>query len=45
MRAVVDGKLPLNVTAKDMIPTIIGEIGAAGATGYALEFVGEAIRA
>src|SRR5208283_803224 len=45
MRAVVDGKLPPNVTAKDMILTIIGEIGAAGATGYALEFVGEAIRA
>ena len=45
MRAVVDGKLPPNVTAKDMILTIIGEIGAAGATGYALEFAGEAIRA
>ena len=45
MRAVVNGKLPPNVTAKDIILAIIGEIGAAGATGYALEFAGEAIRA
>ena len=45
MRAVVDGRLPANVTAKDIILAIIGEIGAAGATGYALEFAGEAIRA
>jgi 3-isopropylmalate/(R)-2-methylmalate dehydratase large subunit len=45
MRAVVDGKLPSNVTAKDIILAIIGEIGVAGATGYALEFSGEAISA
>src|SRR4051812_36112054 len=45
MRAVVDGKLPANVTAKDVILAIIGEIGTAGATGYALEYAGEAIRA
>src|SRR6266571_6710943 len=45
MRAVVDGKLPSNVTAKDVILAIIGEIGAAGGIGYALEFSGEAIRA
>jgi 3-isopropylmalate/(R)-2-methylmalate dehydratase large subunit len=45
MRAVVDGKLPPNVTAKDIILAIIGEIGAAGGVGYALEFSGEAIRA
>jgi 3-isopropylmalate/(R)-2-methylmalate dehydratase large subunit len=45
MRAVVDGKLPPNVTAKDIILAIIGEIGTAGGTGYALEYAGEAIRA
>jgi 3-isopropylmalate/(R)-2-methylmalate dehydratase large subunit len=44
MRAVVDGKLPDGVTAKDIILGIIGEIGTAGGTGYALEYAGEAIR-
>jgi 3-isopropylmalate/(R)-2-methylmalate dehydratase large subunit len=44
MRAVVDGKLPPGVTAKDIILGIIGEIGTAGGTGYALEYAGEAIR-
>ncbi|MFL5029856.1 MAG: 3-isopropylmalate dehydratase large subunit [Xanthobacteraceae bacterium] len=44
MRAVVDGKLPAGVTAKDIILAIIGEMGTAGATGYALEYAGEAIR-
>jgi 3-isopropylmalate/(R)-2-methylmalate dehydratase large subunit len=45
MRAVVDGKLPDGVTAKDIILAIIGEIGTAGGTGYVLEYAGEAIRA
>jgi 3-isopropylmalate/(R)-2-methylmalate dehydratase large subunit len=45
MRAVVDGKLPPGVTAKDIILAIIGEIGTAGGTGYALEYSGDAIRA
>ena len=45
MRAIVDGKLPQGVTAKDIILAIIGEIGTAGGTGYALEYAGEAIRA
>jgi 3-isopropylmalate/(R)-2-methylmalate dehydratase large subunit len=44
MRAVVDGKLPAGVAAKDIILAIIGEIGTAGATGHALEYAGEAIR-
>src|SRR5246500_755903 len=45
MRAVIDGRLPPGVTAKDIILGIIGEIGTAGGTGYALEYAGEAIRA
>jgi 3-isopropylmalate/(R)-2-methylmalate dehydratase large subunit len=45
MRAIVDGKLPDGVTAKDIILAIIGEIGTAGGTGYALEYAGEAISA
>jgi 3-isopropylmalate/(R)-2-methylmalate dehydratase large subunit len=45
MRAVVDGTLPPDVTAKDIILAIIGEIGAAGGIGHALEFSGEAITA
>lgn len=32
------------VTAKDFVLKLIGEIGTAGATGYVLEFTGEAIR-
>src|ERR1700723_1872761 len=43
MRALVDGKLPEGVTAKDIILAIIGEIGTAGGTGYALEYAGAAI--
>ena len=45
MRAVVDGKLPPGVTAKDIILAIIGEIGMAGGTGHVIEYTGEAIRA
>src|SRR5690349_16963119 len=45
MRVMVGGKLPPNVTAKDIILAIIGEIGTAGGTGYAIEYAGEAIRA
>src|SRR5271168_3412337 len=45
MRAVVEGKLPHGVTAKDIILAIIGEIGTAGGTGYALEYAGDAIAA
>src|SRR4026208_630236 len=45
MRAVVDGKLPDGVTAKDIILAIIGEIGTAGGTGHVIEYAGEAIQA
>lgn len=40
----VDGKVAKGVTAKDIVLQIIGEIGTAGGTGYAIEFSGEAIR-
>jgi len=45
MRVSVDGKLPPGVTAKDIILSIIGEIGTAGGTGHVTEYAGEAIRA
>ncbi|MCZ2722228.1 3-isopropylmalate dehydratase large subunit [Marinomonas sp. 15G1-11] len=40
----VDGKLSPWVSAKDVVLAIIGEIGTAGGTGYAIEFGGEAIQ-
>ena len=40
----IDGQLGRGVTAKDIILAIIGRIGTAGGTGYALEYGGEAIR-
>lgn len=39
----VDGKLPFGCTAKDLILYVIGKIGTAGGTGYAIEFAGTAI--
>jgi 3-isopropylmalate/(R)-2-methylmalate dehydratase large subunit len=39
-----DGQLPPGVFAKDMILALIGQIGAGGATGYAVEYGGSAIR-
>jgi 3-isopropylmalate/(R)-2-methylmalate dehydratase large subunit len=41
----VQGKLPAGVTAKDLILSIIGQIGVSGGTGYVLEYRGAAIRA
>ncbi|MDE2428858.1 MAG: 3-isopropylmalate dehydratase large subunit [Burkholderiales bacterium] len=40
----VDGVLSAGVTAKDIVLAIIGKIGTAGGTGYAIEFAGSAIR-
>src|SRR5437660_1513843 len=44
LRINVEGPLGRGVTAKDIVLAIIGRIGTAGATGYALEFAGSAIR-
>jgi 3-isopropylmalate/(R)-2-methylmalate dehydratase large subunit len=40
----VDGALPAGVTAKDIVLAVIGKIGTAGGTGYAIEFAGSTIR-
>ena len=45
MRIVVRGDLPLGVTAKDIVMSVIGRLGAAGATGYAVEFDGPTVGA
>ena len=45
MRVQVDGQLATGVSAKDLVLHIIGVLGTAGATGYAIEFAGPAIRA
>lgn len=41
----VEGELPFGCTAKDLVLFIIGKIGTAGGTGYAIEFGGSTIRA
>lgn len=45
MRVNVEGKLHPGVSAKDIALAVIGRIGTAGGTGFALEFAGQAIRA
>jgi len=44
MQVRVEGRLGLGVTAKDIALAVIGQIGTAGGTGYAVEFAGSAIR-
>lgn len=44
MEVRVDGALGFGVSAKDVVLAIIGKIGAAGGTGYVIEFTGSAIR-
>jgi 3-isopropylmalate/(R)-2-methylmalate dehydratase large subunit len=45
LRITADGRLGPGVTAKDLILAIIAEIGAAGASGCAVEYAGEAVEA
>lgn len=40
----VDGKLGVGVTPKDLVLAVIGKIGTAGGSGYAIEFGGEVLR-
>jgi len=44
MQVKVEGNLAAGVTAKDIALAVIGKIGTAGGTGYAIEFAGSAIR-
>lgn len=41
----IDGRLPVGVTAKDLILAVIGKIGVDGGTGHVIEYRGEAITA
>ena len=43
MEVRVEGPLPPGVSAKDVVLSIIGEIGTAGATGHVIEYTGEGI--
>ncbi len=45
MRVLVNGTLPVGVTAKDVVLAIIGRLGTAGGTGYVIEFAGPVIEA
>jgi 3-isopropylmalate/(R)-2-methylmalate dehydratase large subunit len=45
MRVTVHGQLPPGVTAKDLVLSLIAQIGADGASGHVIEYTGEAIRA
>lgn len=43
IRVIINGKLPENVTSKDVILRIIGDLGADGATYRSLEFTGSTV--
>jgi 3-isopropylmalate/(R)-2-methylmalate dehydratase large subunit len=45
MRVTVEGLLPAESTAKDLILAVIAEVGTAGGQGHVIEYQGEAIRA
>src|SRR5271154_3646240 len=45
MKIDIKGRLAEGVTAKDLALGIIGQIGTDGATGYVIEYAGEAVRA
>ena len=44
MRVKFEGRMSAGVTPKDLILALIGHVGAAGGTGYAVEYAGGAIR-
>src|SRR3979490_1234828 len=43
MRVKFEGRRAFGVTAKDLILALIGHVGAAGGTGYAVEYAGSAV--
>ncbi len=45
LRITIDGVLAPHVASKDLALALIGKIGTAGATGYAIEFTGETVAA
>ena len=45
LRVTVNGQLGVGVTAKDLVLALIRQIGADGAGGHVIEYVGEAIDA
>ncbi|MBQ8184864.1 MAG: 3-isopropylmalate dehydratase large subunit [Lachnospiraceae bacterium] len=45
IRVTINGQLPANVTSKDIILRLIGDLGADGATYQALEFGGSTVEA
>ncbi|HKT98943.1 MAG TPA: 3-isopropylmalate dehydratase large subunit [Paraburkholderia sp.] len=45
MRVTLNGRLPSGCSAKDVALAVIGTLGTAGATGYAIEFAGPVVRA
>jgi len=45
MRINISGELGFGVSGKDIILAVIAKIGAAGGTGYAIEFAGSAVQA
>jgi 3-isopropylmalate/(R)-2-methylmalate dehydratase large subunit len=45
MAITVNGDLPADVTAKDLVLAVIARIGTGGGQGYVLEYRGDAIRA
>lgn len=44
LQVLVEGELGQGITAKDIALAVIGKIGTAGGTGFAIEFAGNAIR-
>nr|WP_232204261.1 3-isopropylmalate dehydratase large subunit [Roseobacter sp. CCS2] len=45
MQVRIDGALPLGVSAKDIVMAFVKDVGAAGASGYAVEFTGSTVAA